>query len=62
MPVASSTVNSLLFRRLATGEKVIRDEEKDTGANAKGSYQRVCDSQFCCVLRDVIGYFGEFLV
>lgn len=31
-------------------------------SQCRGLYKHKCDSQFCCVLRDVIGYFGEFLV
>lgn len=58
MPVASSTVNSLLFRRLATGEKGDQGQRERHGESAG----TLCDSQFRCVLRDVIGDFGEFLV
>lgn len=31
-------------------------------SQCRGSYKHKRHSQFCCVLRDVIGYFGEFLV
>lgn len=84
IPVASSTVNSLLFRRLGTekrrGGQTKRENnriERHRGGGGDEGRSEACslphtdtlcirqmqhDSQFGSVLRDVIRYFGEFLV
>lgn len=77
IPVASRTVNSLLFRRLKNRreeggqrqrQRTTETEEPKRGFLYTAHVDTLCsnpiqrDSQFCSVLRDVIWYFGEFLV